>query len=43
MLLDLSIHRHTGGLEMLLFRHSEHCQIHRHTGGLEKNIIIAKI
>ena len=33
-----AIHRHTGGLEMLLLLRLLMLKIHRHTGGLEKSL-----
>ncbi len=35
-LLVLCIHRHTGGLEIVLGLYCHESRIHRHTGGLEK-------
>ena len=33
--LDLTVHRHTGGLEMIVRSQAVRGSVHRHTGGLE--------
>ena len=38
-MLELIIHRHTGGLEKMSLKTSPKNSIHRHTGGLENAVI----